>query len=443
MISAWAQAFGPLLRWLTPSRRRLLLSLLGLIVAVRLSFDDMARGERSLGVDSPDPIAALVLLAALIAFVVGAFAAAKHFASLPSLVRRHPQLVLHAILWSLLALLWTTGPGEGLWRTVLVGCAFALPFLLWRVGYMMFAAQRGKMAGTGLKDHFFYLFPVATGTDTPFGKGHEYLSANEARDEMGLARSQLAGMKLFLLAGLWALAGEFIRGAAYGESNAFHGALGGFSLGLPRFHDMVADVDAYPLWRRWISLYVGLVLAVLHLAATTHVFIGWLRLFGFYIFRNTYKPLLAESVVDFWGRYYYYFKELLVNFFFYPVFARHFKKSPRLRMFAAVFAAAFVGNLYYHWLRIDGARAAGDFAAMWDRLQSRAFYCLLLATGIYVSMRREQQRAKEKRARGLPRKMVAIFGVWTFFSIIHIWIEKDSASFAMRSRFFLALVGLA
>jgi len=25
------------------------------------------------------------------------------------------------------------------------------------------------------------------------------------------------------------------------------------------------------------------------------------------MFRNTYKPLLAESIVEFWNRYYYYF----------------------------------------------------------------------------------------------------------------------------------------
>ena len=43
--------------------------------------------------------------------------------------------------------------------------------------------------------------------------------------------------------------------------------------------------------------------------------VGYLRLCGFNVFRNTYKPLLAETMVEFWNRYYYYFKELLVNFF--------------------------------------------------------------------------------------------------------------------------------
>ncbi|MEF8725082.1 hypothetical protein [Candidatus Accumulibacter phosphatis] len=38
--------------------------------------------------------------------------------------------------------------------------------------------------------------------------------------------------------------------------------------------------------------------------------IGTLRLFGFNVFRNTYKPLPPESILEFWNRYYYYLKEL-------------------------------------------------------------------------------------------------------------------------------------
>jgi hypothetical protein len=51
---------------------------------------------------------------------------------------------------------------------------------------------------------------------------------------------------------------------------------------------------------------------------------------------------------------------VLVNFFFFPTFTRHFKKHPRLRMFAAVFMAAFVGNLYYH-LILHSAFDGGPF----------------------------------------------------------------------------------
>jgi len=53
---------------------------------------------------------------------------------------------------------------------------------------------------------------------------------------------------------------------------------------------------------------------------------------------------------------------------------------------------------------------AGDFPAMWAALQSRLFYCFLLASGIWVSMRREQR--KDKMPRTVWRRVAAIFGVW-------------------------------
>lgn len=83
------------------------------------------------------------------------------------------------------------------------------------------------------------------------------------------------------------------------------------------------------------SIYCELVRQVLRHAVNGHAVIGTLRLFGFKVFRNTYKPLLAESRVAFWGRYY-----------------------------------------YFPW--------------------SRTFYCFLLAIGIFVSMGLEKRRAGGK-----------------------------------------------
>ena len=113
---------------------------------------------------------------------------------------------------------------------------------------------------------------------------------------------------------------------------------------------MFVRPDTYPLWMRWASIYCELFWLVLHVAVRGHVIIAWLRLSGFHVFRNTYKPLLAESVVEFWNRYYFYFKELMAVFFFYPAFTRHFRTHPRVRLVWAVFAAAFFGNMYYHCL---------------------------------------------------------------------------------------------
>jgi hypothetical protein len=382
-------------------------------------------------------IGSIVLALVLFAFVGLCYFAAKHFTTWPAFARRRPQLTLHSLFWSLLVLLWIGFPANLPFRAVVAGCVILLPFLLWRLGYMLFSAQRGKMEGTRFTDHLFYIWPAYGGSETPYGKGHDYLSSNEAKDEQSLARSQLAGLKLFVLAALCSVARGLLRALAYGDDNAYGRALGGVTLNLPEISDLIQNPSAYRPWLAWPALYVDLFQLVLGLGSKGHVIIGWLRLFGFHVFRNTYKPLLAESIVEFWNRYYYYFKEVLVNFFFFPTFTRYFKKQPRLRMFAAVFMAAFVGNLYYH-LILHSALVEGRFLDLWGIMQSRFFYCFLLALGIYVSMLREQRRGRD-RPRSLPRRAIAIFGVWTFFGIIHLWARGGTGSFTDRLKAFAAL----
>ena len=440
VIDAWRKLFGSALDWLTPVRRRLLLSVAALFVAVEHPWRQLTRSARQVGF-AVDGIGLVLLLVTLFGFACLCYWAAKNFKSLPEFVRRHPQMSLHTIFWIVLVVLWSKPPLHPTFQTLFAGYLLAMPFLLWRCGYMFFTAQRGKMAGTRFRDHLFYLYPVWGGSDTPYGKGWDYLSANEAKNEEGLAKSQLAGVKLFLLAGIWAIAKIFLEGIVLGDENAFRRALGGFSLELPRPGELFAQPELYSIWVSWVALYVDLLRNVLSLAVKGHIIIGWVRLFGFNVFRNTYKPLLAESVVEFWNRYYYYFKELLVNFFFYPTFARYFKSHPNLRIFTAVFAAAFIGNMYYHWIGLERENITGDFPGMWSALQSRLFYCFLLASGIFISMLR--QKRPRTAAKSQPgRRFIAVFGVWTFFSVIHIWAQKDPAPFLDRVRFFLGLLGL-
>jgi hypothetical protein len=384
------------------------------------------------------PPAALVPLSVLLLLGLSAlyWLAARHFARLPTWLQRRPQLALHGSFWMMLAVLWWRGPESGPWRAVLAGSVVAMPLLIWRWGYLLLSAQRGRIAGTRFRDHLLYLFPAWGGTNTPYGKGLDYLSRCEARSDADLARAQLAGLRLFVLAAAWSAAATLM------ERHVYQGGQGGWSLGVPRLQSLVGAGRAVSLPLAWTSLYCELVYDVLDLAARGHVTIGVLRLFGFNVFRNTYKPLLSESVSAFWNRYFYYFKELMSELFFMPVFARWFRRKPRLRLFAAVMAAACFGNLYFHVLRREDLLVAGDFASLWNLFHSRAFYCLLLALGIYLSMRREQQRAGVAPDSAPGRRAMRIAGVWTFFALITIWNVKGGSDFATRTRFFVSLFGL-
>ena len=443
VIAWWRARMGRALGWQTPTRRRAILAISACVAGVIIPFSILTE-RKVLSARSDGPAIVAVILV-LFAFLWLTYRAAARFSALPAMVRRHPQLTLHLLYWSFLVVLWNTAPSAGPWRTVLLGVAVVFPFLLWRCGYLLLSGQYGRVAGTRFRDHLIYLWPAYGGNNTPYGKGLDYLSRSEAKTEEELARSQLSGIRLILLGLLWGATLYLLEGVVYGAGNALTRMVGGHTIGIPALGQLVKQGGEAPLGAAWASVYCELVKQVLRHAAGGHGIIGILRLFGFNVFRNTYKPLLAASVTEFWNRYYYYFKELLVNFFFLPTFTgvgRRLRKWPNLRLFVAVFAAAFVGNAYYHLLRMAAPLAQGDVLNSFYSLHSRMFYCLLLGIGIFVSMLREQRRLGQTPAPGRIRLIIKIFGVWTFFGLIFIWDVRSGASFLERMDFFLGLFGL-
>lgn len=442
VITWWRTRLGLALRWQTPRRRRTILAAVSVALGAHylLGFMPWALGGLPAATNA---LGTLLGMLAAFAFFWVCYVAAVRFASFPPFVRRHPQITLHLLFWCLLAFIWSTSGVTGWWG---VAAGFAvIAHAIWRLGYLVLSGQRGKVAGTRFTDHLLYLAPYNP-TPFAFGKGLDYLRRHEAQDEAALARSQLAGIKLLLLAMLWKAVLSALNTLVYGHADTgVSRALGGFSLTLlPDLGHVMAQGSGASIALAWASIYGDLVRLVLERAIEAHIFVGMLRLFGFNVFRNVYKPLLAQSIVEFWGRFNYYFKEVLVDFFFLPAYARWFRKHPALRLFVAVFAAAFVGNMYMHLLGLKASvLVLGDFGAMWDALHSRLFYCLLLTIGIFVSMRREQQRKAVTPSTSITRRIANAAGVLTFFALIHIWNDHPTIPFLTRTEFFLGLFGLA
>lgn len=429
VISWWRRRLGKALTGFTPFRRRALLGAAAVVLAVAQPLRLLRKAD-----ELPVPVDALgraCVVLATFGLLWLLYRATVSYASLPPAIRRRPQVVLHLTYWACLAVLWNTAPTAGPWRGILAGVTVVFSVLLWRCGYLLLAGQQGRMAGSRFTDHLLYLWPAYGGSSTPYGKGHGYLAHCEARTDEELARSQLAGIKLIILSFLWGALADLMEGTLYGPGT-----------GIPRLAALLKAESVAPLWTAWASIYCELFWQVLHHAARGHSIIGILRLFGFNVFRNTYKPLLAQSIIEFWNRYYYYFKELLATFFFLPTFTgigAGLRRWPALRLFLAVFAAAFAGNMYYHLLTRTPLLVEGDvFEALYG-LRSRAFYCLLLALGIYVSM--ERGRRRPGQATGRVRVALKILGVWTFFGLITIWNVNSDAPFFARVDFFVSLFG--
>jgi len=444
-LIVWLSA-QPWVIWLTPERRKTILyyGAIAAGLAGVMSRNAHWRDYRSLTPWLVHGLAFFLLLGLLYALYI----ATIRFKQLPPLVRRRPQVFFHFLFWLLLAFLWCFAAGGGFVVAVLSVVALSFPYLIWRAGYMLLSGQRGKAQTSRFRDHLFYIWPIWDGTNTPPGKGHDHLSRAVAQTPASYARAILGGCKLLILVALWKLVMQLIGATVYGDPKSFFSSLfHGYSLELPRVKQILASHSAIPLAQIWLSLYFELIWEVLSLAAKGHVWVGVIRLFGFNIFRNTYKPLLAQTVVEFWNRYYYYFKELMMECFFLPTFARYFRDAPKLRVIAAVFAAAFVGNMYYHLLQHKEPLVLGDLDKLWSLLGARAIYCFLLAAGIAISMLRQQrQRSQTQAVSAGPvsklRTLRRIGCVWTFFAVINFWNVIGSLTIAERARLFFTLFGL-
>lgn len=126
----------------------------------------------------------------------------------------------------------------------------------------------------------------------------------------------------------------------------------------------------------WTALIYQFLRFYLLWTAVAHLKVGLWRLFGYDIEPYFNKPFASTNLVELWKRFSYYYRQFLVQAFYYPVFLRFFKKWPKLRIFVATFAAAGFGNLLFHIVDsslIDGA-APGVVVA---ELRAYPYYLLL------------------------------------------------------------------
>ena len=181
---------------------------------------------------------------------------------------------------------------------------------------------------------------------------------------------------------------------------------------------------------------------MLNLTAWGGVIVAGARMAGFRLLRNTYKPLAARTIAEFWNRYYFYYKELLVDHFFYPTFFRCFRNHKRLRLLFATFVAACLGNFIYHFIRdIHFVVELGFWRALIGE-QSHAFYTLLLATGIGISQMR--QPAVNVSGGWLQTRVLPCLWVVGFFCVLHVFdapLDREHTVW-QRAQFLFHLFGV-
>src|SRR5579862_3725666 len=288
------------------------------------------------------------------------------------------------------------------------------------------------------KDGASFAFQLGTfhpfwgSSTTPIGKGDAYLRKVDSDSPREVAITQLKGLKLLL----WSF---MLRALAIALS-----VIVLKKLDIPEFRTAFARQMAgapYPWYLCWASLIYLFFQSMLALAIWGHVIVASARMAGYRMLRNTCRPLQSKTLAEFWNRYYYYFKELLVDLFFYPTFLRYLKKYPRLRLPFATFVAACVGNMIFHFVRDVGYVAQ---MGLWKAIvgyQTYAFYCFVLGAGIAVSQLRQRKRIVHEG--WIRRRLLPGFCVAGFFCVLQVFNDTERVyTLGNHFTFFFRLFGV-
>ena len=303
-------------------------------------------------------------------------------------------------------------------QAYLWGFLIILGRYIWYLAYSL--QDRNAAPGTKFIYQLGHYQPFWGGSNTPFPKGAAYLRKIEARNAEELAISQLKGIKLLYWAFILSIVLGIFKMVVYGSP--FYNLALPAHLAIPSVNDALAHTrsgEPYLWYINWAVVLVNFIKSMLIVSIWGHIIIAICRMAGFKALRNTWSPLQSKTIAEFWNRYYYYFKELLVEFFFYPTYLRFFKTKPRLRLFMATMAAAGLGNMLYHFFRdIHIIMGLGIWGAL-KAFQVYVFYGLLLGIAIGLSQLRNQNR--KQSTHWLRTYITAPVTVLGFYSISHIF----------------------
>ena len=342
---------------------------------------------------------------------------------------RHPFLVL-LLLEITLTLVADQGvvPAEG--QVALWAFVFILMPYIW---YVPFAVMdlRAK-AGSSLGTQLGILQPFWSPTYLPFGKGAAFLRKHLAVNRRELAITHLKALKLLL----WATILTTIRD---GLTTIFQDGLGILSVSGAIDASLSGAANAVVLG--WTALVLSTTKFSLQVAIWAHLFVGIARLAGYRLPRGSWRPLESRTLIEYFNRFHYYFKELLVDLFFLPTFMRAFRARPRLRIFFATFMAAGVGNAIWHFMRDLDLVAQFGIAHALESFTSYAFYSVVLAIGIGISQVRAN--AGFRPGNTIRARLLSFFCVWGFVVCLHVFSDGSREhTFRQRAFFLSSLFGV-
>jgi hypothetical protein len=347
-----------------------------------------------------------------------------------SLLAKRPLVILLA-LEAMLCSIGSFGVLHGWHRAMLWSAIFIFTPYLWFLPFAI--ADLRSRTPSPIAIQMSVLRPFWSPTYLPFGKGAAFLRKHLSTTPQDLAVTQLKAIKLLIWANVlfgmrsalrWALE-EWVSISSIGEAI-----------------DAFLNNRPFPLAVGWTALIISTARYSLQIAAWAHLFVGIARLAGYRLPRGSWRPLQSRTLMDYFNRFHYYFKELLVDLFFVPTFFKVFRQHPKVRMFFATFMAAGVGNAVWHFTRDISFVAETGPVASFERFTSYAFYCVILATGVGVSQIRANLGFRPSLT--LLGRLYSFLFVWSFVVCMHVFsYESLNQTLGQRIAFLASLFGVS
>ena len=409
-----------------PGHRRQVVSAAGILIAVAYAnWLDLAFLER---IAAQEGLAHLpqfeVRLVVAAIFVLLAGLAVLAFRFPRSLISRRPVLAALIYFFALVAAV-SMAPLTGWSRVAAWIAVLAIARMFWFFCYTLTDRDSRNRDSVPLHAGLWrpaWMADMSSGT--PLAKGAAYLRKIGAHNSEELAVIQIKGLKLLLWALMLRTAQVWLQSVIYRK------------LGIPEFEAAFdRSVAGHPFAWYWncLSLVGAFFMSLLQMSIWGHVIVACVRMAGFRALRNTYRPLESRTLAEFWNRFYFYFKELMVDMFFYPTFLRYFKKHPRLRMVTATMAAACAGNAIFHFLRDIYFVAELGWRPAIAGFQTYLFYTFILGAGISISQLRAKRKDNPSHS-WFRRRLVPVAGVAGFYCFIHIF-DDANRTYGLREHF--------
>ena len=372
----------------------------------------------------------LLAVGALLVLMGGLWLAMQHVIRRPdSLLSRRPFVCMLALEAALLVL---SAPqvDHGLLRVLVWSMVVVFTPFVWFFP-LAIADLRGRAADPPAMQMAVQR-PFWSPSYLPFGKGAGYLRKHFSPLPREQAITQIKGVKLLL----W---GNFLLLLSHLLTWVFSD-----QLELPRLINAIdAFVEGHPLpiATGWEVLIYGTFRYALQIAIWTHLFIGLARMAGYRLPRGSWRPLESRTLMEYFNRFHFYFKEILVDLFFIPTFFKVFRQHPRLRMFTATFMAAGVGNALWHFMADIHLIAAEGLWGAISSFSSYLFYSFVLAIGVGLSQVRASMGYRPSAS--LAGRLYAFLFVWSFVVLLRVFSDGTrDHTFEQRLRFLLSLFGL-